>query len=159
MSIYAASKEIGYTCGMSDDGSEIVSVYIDQGLNDEANTTYEAKFADGGITIYTTKAFAREISDAFASVASDSDEEGESEMGEDLAKALNQLIALVAGRDLALATNEFSDSPGWRIGEVNTLAAKELIKASQSGDMKALKQVQRKMESLASLKVIAEALK
>lgn len=70
MSIYKAKADVGYTCGSSEEGSDIVSVFIDSAVNEEADTTFEAKVADGGITIVTTKSFAKEIASAFESVAS-----------------------------------------------------------------------------------------
>ena len=70
MSIYKTKADTGYTCGSSEEGSNIVSVFIDSAVNEESDTTFEAKIADGGLTIVTTKDFAKEIASAFESVAS-----------------------------------------------------------------------------------------
>ena len=70
-------------------------------------------------------------------------------------EALNQLISLVSGREIAIATNDLANEPDYRLGECFLLATKELNKAALSNDMKALKQCQRKMESLNSLRVLS----
>ena len=70
MAIYTTKADTGYTCGSGKEGSDIVSVFIDAAINDECDTTFEAKVADGGITITTTKTFAKEIASAFEAVAS-----------------------------------------------------------------------------------------
>ena len=77
---------------------------------------------------------------------------------EDVLKALNQLTSLVAGREMAVKTNDLIEHPDARIGELTTLTAHELVKATTSGDTKALKQAQRKLESLTSLKTLATVL-
>ena len=69
MAIYKPNPDMGYTCGGSEAGSEMVSIFIDAAVNEEDDSTFEAKFADGGMTIYTTKAFAKEIASAFTSVS------------------------------------------------------------------------------------------
>ena len=76
----------------------------------------------------------------------------------DVTKALNQLISLVAGRQAAVETNHLAERPDDRIREITTLVANELIAATTSGDVKALKQCQRKVESLTSLKTLATVL-
>lgn len=152
MAIYATEKDVSYTCSTGEEGSEMVSVFIDGAANEAGDTTFKIKEEDGGVTFITTKAMAKEIASTFAFASEDEEEAAV------LAKSLNQIISLVAGRDLAIQTNDFADNPDSRIGEIITLAASEMVKASQSGDMKALKQVQRKMESLTSLRTIAKAL-
>ena len=72
--------------------------------------------------------------------------------------ALNQLISLVSGRDIAIATNDLANEPDYRLGECFLLATKELNRAVLSNDMKALKQCQRKLESLNSLRVLSSSL-
>jgi hypothetical protein len=152
MAIYTTDKEISYTCVTGEEGSEMVSVFIDGAANEAGDTTFKIKEEDGGITFITSKAMAKEIASTF-SFASEDEEEAAA-----LVKALNQIISLVAGRDLAVATNEFADRPAYRVGEMLLKIPEELIKASQSGDMKTLKQAQRKMESLTNLKKIADAI-
>ena len=70
-------------------------------------------------------------------------------------EALNQLISLVSGRDIAIATNDLASEPDYRLGECFLLATKELNRAVLSNDMKALRQCQRKMESLNSLRILS----
>ena len=77
---------------------------------------------------------------------------------EDVLKALNQLTSLVAGREAAIATNDLDGDPEGRLNEVTNMTAQDLIKATTSGDTKALKQAQRKLESLTSLKTLATCL-
>ena len=77
---------------------------------------------------------------------------------EDVLKALNQLTSLVAGKDSAIATNHLAEDPAARLTEITTLTAQDLVKASTSGDVKALKQAQRKLESLTNLKTLATVL-
>ena len=77
---------------------------------------------------------------------------------EDVLKALNQLTSLVAGRESAIATNHLDGDPEGRVTEITNLTAQELVKASTSGDTKALKQAQRKLESLTNLKTLATVL-
>lgn len=150
MAIYTADTETAYTSVEGQEGSEIVSVFIDQAANDSADTTFEAKFEDGGISITCSKALAKEIGASFDFAATD----GEADPA--LATALNQLISLVAGREMALATNDEADRPAYRIGECIDLAGKELGRAAQAGDTKAMKQSQRKLESMTSLKLLAD---
>ena len=76
----------------------------------------------------------------------------------DVLRALNQLISLVAGRDMAIATNEKYEEPDDRIRAITNLITEELMAATTSGDIKALKQCQRKVESLTSLKTLAVCL-
>ena len=150
MAIYTADTETAYTSVEGQEGSEIVSVFIDQAANESADTTFEAKFEDGGITITCSKALAKEIGSSFDFAAT----EGEADPA--LAKALNQLISLVAGREIALATNDEADRPTYRIGECLRLAAKEMADAAVAGDNKMIKQCQRKLESMTSLKLLAD---
>ena len=77
---------------------------------------------------------------------------------QDVLKALNQLTSLVAGREAAIATNHLAEDPEGRLNEVTNMTAQDLVKASTSGDIKALKQAQRKLESLTSLKTLATCL-
>ena len=150
MAIYTADTETAYTSVEGKEGSEIVSIFIDQAANDQADTTFEAKFEDGGITITCSKALAKEIGSSFDFAATD----GEADPA--LAKALNQLISLVAGKEIAIATNDEAERPAYRIGECLLLAAKELAEAAATGDGKAMKQGQRKLESMSSLKLLAD---
>lgn len=152
MAIYTADTETAYTCVEGTEGSEIVSVFIDQAANAEADTTFEAKFEDGGITITCSKALAKEISASFDFAAT----EGEADPA--LSAALNQLVSLIAGKAIAIATNDEAGRPAYRIGLCMELATKELADAAASGDTKALKQCQRKIESMTSLKALAAAI-
>lgn len=77
-------------------------------------------------------------------------------MSPEALKALNQLISLVAGRDLAIKTNDLADDPERRISDCIAAAAQEVTNGAMSGDQKVLKQGQRKLESLASLKTLLE---
>ena len=77
---------------------------------------------------------------------------------EEVLRALNQLTSLVAGREAAIATNDLSDTPEQRVAEIVSMTSKDLIEAASSGDNKALKQAQRKLESLGSLKLLSEVL-
>ena len=77
---------------------------------------------------------------------------------EEVMKALNQLISVVAGRDGAISTNYLSETPLERISELISLASRDLTDAAQTGDQKAMKQAQRKLESLGSLRVLANSL-
>ena len=74
---------------------------------------------------------------------------------QDVLKALNQLTSLVAGRESAINTNHLAEDPVARVTEITTKTAEDLIKATTSGDNKALKQAQRKLESLSSLRTLA----
>ena len=73
-------------------------------------------------------------------------------------EALDQLISLVAGREAAIRTNELAGDPVGRIREVTNVISEELVTSAQSGDTKAIKQCQRKVESLTSLKTLATCL-
>lgn len=72
--------------------------------------------------------------------------------------ALDQLISLVAGREAAIRTNELAGDPVGRIREITNVISEELIASTQGGDIKAIKQCQRKVESLTSLKTLATCL-
>jgi hypothetical protein len=72
--------------------------------------------------------------------------------------ALDQLISLVAGREAAIRTNDLAGDPVGRIREVTNVISEELIGSTQSGDIKAIKQCQRKVTSLTSLKTLATCL-
>ena len=71
-------------------------------------------------------------------------------------KAFNQLISLVAGRELAIKTNDLADDPEARISHCIAGAAQEVTNGAMAGDQKVLKQGQRKLESLTSLKTLLE---
>ena len=77
---------------------------------------------------------------------------------DEVVNALNQLTSLVAGKESAIATNHLSGDPEDRVTEVITLTAHEMVKAASSGDTKALKQAQRKLDSLNSLKTLSTVL-
>jgi hypothetical protein len=79
-------------------------------------------------------------------------------MKPEVLKALNQLTSLVAGRDIALSTNDLADDPEARITHCIAAAAQEVTDGAMSGDQKKLKQGQRKLESLGSLKTLVEEL-
>lgn len=73
-------------------------------------------------------------------------------------EALDQLISLVAGREAAIRTNDLAGDPVGRIREVTNVISEELMTSTQSGDIKAIKQCQRKVTSLTSLKTLATCL-
>ena len=73
-------------------------------------------------------------------------------------KSLNQLIALVAGRDGAVSTNHLADAPLERVSELLSKTSTDLSDAAISGNQKEMKQAQRKLESLSSLRVLATVL-
>lgn len=77
---------------------------------------------------------------------------------DDVLRALNQLIALVVGRNGAIATNHLADAPLERIGELISIASRDLTEAVTSGDQQATKQAQRKLESLGSLRILSTVL-
>jgi hypothetical protein len=71
-------------------------------------------------------------------------------------RALNQLASLVVGRDRAVATNNLEGDPIARIHMLKTMVDEDFRQASQVGDSKNLKQVERTMASLQSLLVLAD---
>lgn len=77
---------------------------------------------------------------------------------QDVVNALNQLISLIAGREASVLTNSLAEHPGERLSEITKAVSEELIATTSSGDIKALKQCQRKLESLTSLKVLTTVL-
>jgi polyphosphate kinase len=77
---------------------------------------------------------------------------------DEVTEALDQLISLVAGRESAIKTNDLAGSPKERINKITTFVAEELTEATKTGDMKAFKQIQRKVGSLGSLKTLATVL-
>ena len=79
-------------------------------------------------------------------------------MKSEILKALNQLTSLVVGKQLAIQTNHLIDDPAARINELIGSAAQEVSNGAISGDQKAMKQGQRKLESLGSLKLLADEL-
>ena len=76
----------------------------------------------------------------------------------EVVRALNQLISLVAGKRAAVLTNELEEQPDERIREITKLVTAEVLEATTTGDVKALKQCQRKIDSLTSLKTLAKVL-
>ena len=79
-------------------------------------------------------------------------------MNEDQARALNQLCSVLAGGHSAKATNHLAEDPVSRIEEVLRIALADLSTAAMDGDQKGQKQAQRKIESLQSLRLLAESL-
>lgn len=72
-------------------------------------------------------------------------------------KALNQLASVLAGRELAVATNDLADQPIARIEAMIESAQADLMTAGQAGDTKLLGQSQRKLQSLISLLTLAKS--
>ena len=79
-------------------------------------------------------------------------------MKPEVVKALNQLCSLVAGRDMAISTNDLADDPEQRIIHLIALAAQEVTDGALAGDQKKMKQGQRKLESLGSIRTLVEEL-
>ena len=77
---------------------------------------------------------------------------------EDVNKSLNQLLSVIAGREAAVATNDLSHDPCERISQMISLASRDLTDAASSGNRQSMKQAQRKLESLGSLRVLATVL-
>jgi len=73
-------------------------------------------------------------------------------------KALNQLVSVLSGGIAAKATNDLASAPLARIDECLRLTLEEMSQAVMQGDMKLQKQSTRKLESLQSLRTLAEAL-
>lgn len=69
-------------------------------------------------------------------------------------QALNQLVAVIVGRRFAMQTEEYKDSPCLRIGKCHQLVLNEYSQAI--GDPMKTKQVQRKLDSISSLAVLAK---
>lgn len=78
---------------------------------------------------------------------------------DDITKSLNQLASVLAGRDLAIATNDLADDPFARIDAMAERSNTELLAAAQSGDSRALNQCQRKTQSLTSLATLAHVIR
>ena len=76
-----------------------------------------------------------------------------------VAKAINQLACVLAGKDLSIATNDLITDPFARIRSMAESASTDLLTAAQSGDSKALNQAQRKTQSLTSLATLAEVIR
>lgn len=74
----------------------------------------------------------------------------------DIQQALNQLASVLAGRELAIATNNLSGEPYQRIQEMADVAGDELVRAVKDGDSRMTGQAQRKLQSLESLLRIAQ---
>jgi hypothetical protein len=77
---------------------------------------------------------------------------------DDVLRSLNQLISLVGGRAGAIATNHLASNPLERIGDLISMASRDLTDAATTGDQHSMKQAQRKLESLGSLRVLAVVL-
>ena len=75
---------------------------------------------------------------------------------EGVCAALNQIACVLAGRELALKTNDLADTPHLRIESMLQVASAQLIEAATAGDSKALNQATRKTQSLSSLMTLAE---
>ena len=75
--------------------------------------------------------------------------------GRPTTKALNQLISVLAGRDIAIATNDLAGEPWARLHAAMDKVSDEINEALNSGNSKAMLQVQRKNQSLASLQILA----
>ncbi len=71
--------------------------------------------------------------------------------------ALNQLASVLAGREMAIATNDLADQPIARIESMIDSAQSDLMTAGQLGDTKLLGQSQRKLQSLISLLTLAKS--
>ena len=76
-------------------------------------------------------------------------------MNHDQTRALNQLACLISGRQVAIDTNHLDEDPIQRIEAMQSVAKDLLSCAAETGDMKALNQAQRKIESLTNLLVLA----
>ena len=72
---------------------------------------------------------------------------------EKVQKALNQLTAVIIGGKFAKATNEYQNTPKKRIEECYRLTVSE--QAEAFGDSTKISQIQRKIDSLQSLNVLA----
>lgn len=78
-------------------------------------------------------------------------------------RAVNQLLSVVVGRDIARATDNLKHQPADRVKEALALTVKEYQDAVSSmatdpnGTQK-VKQVQRKLDSLSSLQVLSNVL-
>lgn len=77
---------------------------------------------------------------------------------EDVITSLNQLVSVIAGRDGAVATNHLSHDPSERVDQLIGLASRDLSDAAASGNQREMKQAQRKLESLMSLRIISTVL-
>ena len=75
--------------------------------------------------------------------------------GRPTTKALNQLISVLAGRDIAIATNDLAGEPWRRLHAVMDKVTDETTEALEGGNAKAMLQVQRKNQSLTSLQILA----
>ncbi len=70
--------------------------------------------------------------------------------------ALNQLSSLIAGRAMAIQTNDRQDNPIDRIHEMSNIVASEMKSACDPIDYRRLKVAQTKLESLHSLETLAK---
>jgi hypothetical protein len=79
--------------------------------------------------------------------------------GRPTTKALNQLLSVLVGRDIAIATNDLADDPWARIHAAMDRVSDEISEALATGNAKAMLQVQRKNQSLSSLQTLAYRLR
>ena len=75
-------------------------------------------------------------------------------------RAVNQLLSVIVGRNAARATDPLKDNPSARIQACTEIAAEEQKKAigqlsEDPGASRQVQQVQRKLDSLGSLQVLA----
>lgn len=73
-------------------------------------------------------------------------------------KALNQLASLIAGREAALVTNNLAHDPIGRLEVLCAIVTNDLQQAAAAGNQSDLKGAVRKLESLGSLRVLADGL-
>ena len=83
---------------------------------------------------------------------------------DELLEAINQLIAIVVGRQTARVTDVHKDSPSERIYQCMQLAlnehqdAQDSVKEGSADGRQRCKQATRKLDTLQSLDVLAEAI-
>ena len=73
---------------------------------------------------------------------------------EEVTRALNQLTALIVGKRFAMETDEYKTDPAERISKCHLLVISELQESAN--DSKKVFQAQRKLDSLQSLKILAQ---
>mgnify|MGYP003144431491 FL=1 len=73
---------------------------------------------------------------------------------EEVTRALNQLTALIVGKRFAMETDEYKADPLERISKCHILVVNELQDSAY--DSKKIFQAQRKLDSLQSLKILAQ---
>ena len=74
----------------------------------------------------------------------------------DAFRAQNQLSSLVVGGDRAVETSDLENDPIGRIKKLKLLVDQDFQQASELGDTRAIKQVERTMASLQLLLTLAE---